>query len=70
MGLFPGGVQVGDELALVAGAKVPFVLREVERVATEEGGPCFELIGPVFAKGIMYGEGLNNGEGFDFVRIR
>lgn len=70
MGLFPGRVQVGDELALVAGAKVPFVLREVEMVATEEGRPYFELVGPVFVKGIMYGEGVSNGEGFDFVRIR
>jgi hypothetical protein len=70
MGLFPGALKGGDEVGLVAGAKVPFVLREVKMVGADENKRCFELVGPAFVKGIMYGEGLNGDEGFELIRIR
>jgi hypothetical protein len=70
MGLFPDGVKVGDEVGLVAGAKVPLVLREVKAVGADEDGRCFKLVGPAFVKGIMYGEGVNGNDGFEMIRIR
>jgi hypothetical protein len=54
IGLFHSAVMVGDEMGLVAGAKVPFVLREVKVVGPDEDGRCFELVGPAFVNGIMY----------------
>jgi hypothetical protein len=70
MGLFVSRVKVGDEVALVAGAKVPFVLRGMEVVRADRDGRCSKLVGPAFVKGIMYGEGIWGDIGFETTRIR
>ena len=67
MGLFPGSLKEGDEVVLVAGAKVPFVLREIGR--GENGTRCFKLVGPAFVEGVMYGEGLTGNDVFETIRI-
>ncbi|KAK4443440.1 hypothetical protein QBC34DRAFT_311031 [Podospora aff. communis PSN243] len=50
-GIAPGGAQVGDEVYVLCGGRVPFLLRRVA-----EGGFC--LVGGCFVDGIMMGEAL------------
>jgi hypothetical protein len=70
MGLFPGGTKIGDEVTLIAGAKVPFVLREVSAVGADEDARCFQLIGPAFVTGIMYGKGMDGDDRFEMIRLK
>jgi hypothetical protein len=67
MGLFPGSSKAGDEVVLIAGAKVPFVLRRIGK--GEKGIIYFKLVGPAFVEGVMYGEGLDRNNDFEVVRI-
>ena len=68
MGLFVSGVEVGDEVVLIAGAKVPFVLREM-KVGLGKNQMCYRLVGPAFVKGIMYGEKIRGDYGFEMITI-
>ncbi|KAN0112563.1 HET domain containing protein [Hyaloscypha variabilis] len=75
MGMVPKYSKIGDDICLIYGAQVPFVLR-----ATSEGGemseqkrmseernashyeePVHELVGECYMHGMMDGEGLNLG---------
>jgi hypothetical protein len=51
-GLGPLKMAHGDELALFAGAHVPFVLRSVK-------GCGYRLLGPAYVNGLMDGQGLS-----------
>jgi hypothetical protein len=76
-GLGPGALMEGDFVAVLLGADVPFVIREV--VGDEEGSleereranmpiPMdrkFHLIGECYVDGLMQGQGV---KGFEFVR--
>jgi hypothetical protein len=52
LGLVPGGVQVGDELAIFKGGAVPFVFRKLGDQDT------FKLVGEAYIHGMMHGEAL------------
>ena len=54
-------------MVLIAGAKVPFVLREL--VADNSSARSFSLVGPAFVEGVMYGEGISGRLAFDIIRI-
>jgi hypothetical protein len=51
LGIAHQGARVGDEVVVVPGAAVPFVVREVE-------GGAYVLIGEAFVHGAMNGEAL------------
>jgi hypothetical protein len=53
VGIVPGDSRVGDEVCVLGGAAVPFVLRKNQ--ATEEETE-YQLIGEGYIHGIMYGE--------------
>lgn len=66
MGLLPSGTQVGDDMALIAGPRVPFILRDLN--ASDK---CFELVRPVFVNGIMYREGITaDHQGLEMMLLR
>jgi hypothetical protein len=48
MGVGPRCSRTGDRIALIAGLKLPFVIREA--------GDRYNLIGPAYIHGIMKGE--------------
>lgn len=48
LGLGPARTEVADKVSLIAGAHVPFVLRE--------GASGWILVGEAYVHGIMYGE--------------
>jgi hypothetical protein len=48
--LLPGGARAGDQIALLSGSKVPYVIRKEE----EEG--VWSLVGEAYVHGIMFGE--------------
>ena len=50
LGLGPTCTAAGDQVFLLIGSDLPFILRPV--------GNEFELVGPCYVHGIMYGEGL------------
>lgn len=49
-GMAPMTVDVGDEVALLEGGRLPFVLRK------RESSPNWELLGDCYVHGIMSGE--------------
>lgn len=55
LGLGPDSVRAGDQVWILAGARVPFVLRDV---STEHGPDSFELVGESYVHGIMQGEAV------------
>jgi hypothetical protein len=48
MALVPRTTQINDVVAVLAGARVPFVLRPMDN--------NFKAIGPCYINGIMYGQ--------------
>ncbi|KAL8690565.1 MAG: hypothetical protein Q9218_004017 [Villophora microphyllina] len=58
MGLVPDGTQVGDQIALILGAPVPFVLRNSGRFLNSGEIETMLLIGDAYIHGIMNGEGM------------
>ncbi|KAK8232543.1 heterokaryon incompatibility protein-domain-containing protein [Phyllosticta capitalensis] len=61
-GLCPWTARDGDEVVLLHGAKVPYLLRRVEGddrmgwTVDREGAGVYELVGECYVEGIMYGE--------------
>ena len=54
LGLVPRETRAGDIIALLPGGRLPFVLRS-------RGGP-WELIGPCYIHGVMYGEAFDESQ--------
>ncbi|OCK76675.1 hypothetical protein K432DRAFT_359936 [Lepidopterella palustris CBS 459.81] len=65
MGLAPPSAEPGDSIFLIAGARVPFVMRKVE-----EGD--WKIVGECYVHGIMGGERVEGpGEGkWEWIRVR
>lgn len=70
--LAPPSVLVGDEVHVLAGAKVPFLLRKSEREAAAEqdygDAQLYTLIGETYVHGLMSGEALHR-DGFEWQDI-
>jgi Heterokaryon incompatibility protein (HET) len=53
IGLAPFGARAGDEVAVMLGSDIPFLIR---RKGEGLGGPEYELLGECYLHGIMFGE--------------
>ncbi|KAH7068522.1 heterokaryon incompatibility protein-domain-containing protein [Paraphoma chrysanthemicola] len=65
-GMGPGALKIGDWLAILQGADVPFILREVE-MGRDQNKPLppdlkFELVGECYAHGMMQGQAVRGRE--------
>jgi len=72
LGLGSEGTKVGDYVGLLYGAKVPFLLRQVERldsVLPRQESTEFQLVSECYVRGIMHGEGLQYGVEQDIVLV-
>ena len=58
MGLAPHCAQVGDSIAVVLGAPVPYVLRPSDVKECESGKETMLLVGDAYVHGIMDGEAM------------
>ena len=58
-GLVPGKVEVGDEVAILNGGNVPFILRRFESGNEQE--LVYRLVGDGYFHGLMHGEALSLG---------
>ena len=59
MGLVPHCARIGDQIALILGAPIPFILRDSGKL---KGGPetrMLQLVGDAYVQGMMYGEGMD-----------
>ena len=60
MGLVPDCSEVGDEVHVLSGATVPFILRhrkeKLSTVTDEAQGRVFLLVGDAYIHGVMEGE--------------
>ncbi|PVH74673.1 HET-domain-containing protein [Cadophora sp. DSE1049] len=65
LGFVPLAVEVGDCVAVVLGARTPFVLRPGEVDGDFEGK--YQLVGECYVHGLMYGEGSELGDVRDIV---
>jgi hypothetical protein len=57
MGIGPKSIQVGDEVWILAGANVPFILRGLDG-----GGKGHRLVGETYVHGIMHGDPTRHGK--------
>ncbi|KAL8638179.1 MAG: hypothetical protein Q9228_004646 [Teloschistes exilis] len=71
LGHGPKGLMVGDTMCIVKGAVTPFLFRPF--VGSQEAGSNEErkwnLVGPCFVHGLMYGEGLDMGDWMEIVVV-
>ena len=58
MGLMPRGVMLGDEVCVILGAHVPFLVRRVPH--NEIGINRYHFLGECYLQGIMNGEGIGS----------
>ncbi|KAG2129759.1 heterokaryon incompatibility protein-domain-containing protein [Suillus clintonianus] len=63
LGIAHQGARVGDEVVIVPGAAVPFVVREIE-------SGVYVLIGEAFVHGVMDGEALEGKDPLDLKGLR
>ena len=68
LGLCPFYSMPGDEIWLIRGSRVPFVLRRMPAASTVEGRDLHEVIGESYVHGIMHGQALEF-EGFNWKKI-
>ncbi|PLB39822.1 uncharacterized protein BDW47DRAFT_102483 [Aspergillus candidus] len=52
IGLAPPGAQKGDQVVLLEGGRVPYLLRKVD-------DESYKLVGECYVHGIMYGEAFD-----------
>ena len=62
IGLAPSRTEEGDAVAIIQGARAPFILRQV-------GRRCFQNVGKAYIRKIMFGEALEK-ENFYFKEIQ
>ncbi|KAF2671103.1 hypothetical protein BT63DRAFT_423356 [Microthyrium microscopicum] len=80
LGLGPVTTEIGDKVAVISGASMPFVLREAETspaqdmsTSDSEGASNpkhYNLIGPAYVHGIMNGEALQHATTHDGAEIK
>jgi ankyrin repeat protein len=58
LGLAPRSTQPGDQVWLLAGARVPFILRRGE----DDGSDTYRFIGETYLHGVMHGEAVEGKE--------
>ncbi|CAN9321671.1 unnamed protein product [Alternaria alternata] len=54
LGVSPASIKTGDIVAILAGASVPIVLRPQHNT----GNRRYQVVGPCYIQGVMFGEGL------------
>ncbi|KAI4160828.1 MAG: hypothetical protein LQ342_005443 [Letrouitia transgressa] len=71
LGHGPTGLKAGDTVCIIMGVMTPFLLRPMKSESGLDGveGKRYQLVGPCFVHGIMYGEGLNIGQLEDIVLV-
>ena len=62
LGLGPTNMVVGDEVWILAGAKMPFVLRSLENGR-------YKLLGQAYVHGIMHGEAVEGSDRGEFEKL-
>ncbi|KAG9218007.1 hypothetical protein CCMSSC00406_0008784 [Pleurotus cornucopiae] len=67
--LGPSGMDVGDLVCVLYGARVPFVLRPVKGKGQDSEGRKYTLVGECYCDGIMDGEALKMGLEEEVIKI-
>ncbi|KAI9768037.1 MAG: hypothetical protein M1839_004300 [Geoglossum umbratile] len=58
LGLALNGIQIGDSVWLINGAKVPFITRPSEKIGPELGVQLHQLVCEAYVHGVMDGEAM------------
>ncbi|KAK3294102.1 heterokaryon incompatibility protein-domain-containing protein [Chaetomium fimeti] len=69
-GLGPENTAVSDEIAVLAGAHVPFVLRGELSQINASTPPRYQLVGPTYVFGLADGGGIKEGKAFGEIELR
>ncbi|PVH69821.1 hypothetical protein DL98DRAFT_438238 [Cadophora sp. DSE1049] len=60
IGLGPAETQCGDEVYVLRGARLPFLLRRAQcPIGLEVSGPAYRMVGESYIHGIVRGEALH-----------
>lgn len=59
IGIGPPGTRIGDDIWVLFGGSVPFVLRPRSEEVT---GNCYNFVGDSYVQGVMYGEAVEDCE--------
>ncbi|KAH6632575.1 heterokaryon incompatibility protein-domain-containing protein [Chaetomium tenue] len=68
-GLGPEETAVADEIAVLAGAHVPFILRGEPGQMRANTPPRYQLVGPTYIFGLADGEGVTGGKVFTELKL-
>jgi len=69
LGFAPADCRPGDLMVLLAGGKVPYVLREVPRSATEGANETYRFIGDAYIQSLMHGERIQQDTEWEIVHL-
>ena len=61
LGLGPRDTHPYDRVAILAGGRMPYVLRKIQNAAGAEDFNRFNFVGDCYVEGVMYGELLEAG---------
>jgi hypothetical protein len=56
IGIGPPKIEIGDQVSILAGAQMPFVLREMPQNYSGQGAYC--LVGEAYVHGVMDGSAV------------
>ena len=59
IGLVPHCAQIGDKVALILGAPIPFILRETGGRAGDSDKGTMQLVGDAYIHGMIYGKAMD-----------
>ncbi|KAL8634975.1 MAG: hypothetical protein Q9228_007488 [Teloschistes exilis] len=70
LGWGPPGLQAGDMICIIIGAKTPFAIRPIkEKQSGDDKSDRWQLVGECYVQGLMHGEGLEMGKRHDCVLV-
>jgi hypothetical protein len=64
LGIGPQSLHENDQVWVLSGANVPFILRR-----PSESSANFRIIGEAFVLGVMHGEAVNDNDNFEPIEI-
>ena len=66
LGIGPGTMRVGDEVCVLVGGTVPFVLRPMAQIDDDASSQEYQLLGECYVHGVMEGEAIRDAKEGDF----
>ncbi|KAM5342113.1 hypothetical protein ACJ41O_015144 [Fusarium nematophilum] len=67
IGLANRGIQIGDDVCILSGGKMPFIVRKADGRGSDAA--CYSYIGQAYVHGIMDGEAMEEGRELEWISL-